>query len=106
MPKPFFGINGSGMHCHQSLTDSKTGENLFYDAEDEYGLSDLAKHFIAGQLAHARGMSAILAPLVEFVQTAGAGLRGARLRELGTDQSLGAHPRATDGARPVGSDAH
>jgi glutamine synthetase len=64
MPKPFFGINGSGMHCHQSLTDSKTGENLFYDAEDEYGLSDLAKHFIAGQLAHARGMSAILAPLV------------------------------------------
>jgi glutamine synthetase len=64
MPKPFFGMNGSGMHCHQSLADAKTGENLFHDAEDEYGLSDLAKHFIAGQLAHARGMSAILAPLV------------------------------------------
>lgn len=64
MPKPFFGINGSGMHCHQSLADIRTGENLFHDADDEYGLSDLAKHFIAGQLAHARGMSAILAPLV------------------------------------------
>jgi glutamine synthetase len=64
MPKPFFGINGSGMHCHQSLSDADTGENLFHDTSDEYGLSDLAKHFIAGQLAHARGMSAILAPLV------------------------------------------
>jgi glutamine synthetase len=64
MPKPFFGINGSGMHCHQSLADARTGENLFFDQSDEYGLSDLAKHFIAGQLAHARGMSAILAPLV------------------------------------------
>jgi len=64
MPKPFFGINGSGMHCHQSLADARTGENLFHDEEDEYGLSELARHFIAGQLAHARGMSAILAPLV------------------------------------------
>jgi len=50
MPKPFFGINGSGMHCHQSLADARTGENLFHDQTDEYGLSDLAKHFIAGQL--------------------------------------------------------
>ena len=64
MPKPFFGINGSGMHCHQSLADLNTGENRFYDANDEYGLSDLAKHFIAGQLQHARGMSAVLSPLV------------------------------------------
>jgi glutamine synthetase len=64
MPKPFFGINGSGMHCHQSLADAQTGENLFHDPNDEYGLSELAQHFIAGQLAHARGMSAILAPLV------------------------------------------
>ena len=64
MPKPFYGINGSGMHTHQSLADVKTGKNLFYDPNDEYGLSDLAKYFIAGQLAHARGMCAILAPLV------------------------------------------
>jgi glutamine synthetase len=64
MPKPFFGINGSGMHCHLSLADAGTGENLFYDADDEYGLSDIAKQFIAGLLEHARGMSAVLAPLV------------------------------------------
>ena len=64
MPKPLFGINGSGMHCHQSLADVESGVNRFFDAGDEYGLSDLARHFIAGQLAHARGMSAILAPLV------------------------------------------
>ena len=64
MPKPFFGINGSGMHCHQSLAHSGTGENAFFDGSDEYGLSEVAKHFIAGQLEHARGMAAILAPLV------------------------------------------
>ena len=64
MPKPFFGINGSGMHTHQSLADIESGQNLFHDAQDEYGLSSLAKHFIAGQLHHARGMSAVLAPLV------------------------------------------
>ena len=64
MPKPFYGINGSGMHTHQSLADVSTGENLFYSPDDEYGLSELAKHYIAGQLHHARGMSAILAPLV------------------------------------------
>jgi len=52
------------MHVHQSLADASTGDNLFYDGEDQYGLSTLAKHFIAGQLAHARGMSAVLAPLV------------------------------------------
>jgi glutamine synthetase len=64
MPKPFFGINGSGMHTHQSLADVSTGRNVFHEPEDEYGLSTVARHFIAGQLAHARGMSAILAPLV------------------------------------------
>ena len=64
MPKPIFGINGSGMHVHQSLASVDTGENAFYDPNDEYGLSDVAKHFIAGQLYHARGMSAVLAPLV------------------------------------------
>jgi glutamine synthetase len=64
MPKPIFGVNGSGMHCHQSLFKMDSNENAFYDAGDEYGLSDLAKHFIAGQLAHARGMTPILASLV------------------------------------------
>jgi glutamine synthetase len=64
MPKPIFGINGSGMHTHMSLSDPNSGQNLFADSSDEYGLSDLAKRFAAGVLAHARGMSAVLAPLV------------------------------------------
>lgn len=61
MPKPIFGVNGSGMHTHQSMF-SKEGENLFFSAEDDNHLSDLAYQFLAGQLKHARGMSAILAP--------------------------------------------
>jgi glutamine synthetase len=63
MPKPIFGINGSGMHCHQSLFDAK-GNNLFFDAQDEYHLSQLAYGFIAGQLSHARALSAVVAPTV------------------------------------------
>jgi glutamine synthetase len=64
MPKPIAGINGSGMHVHQSLVRRDTGENAFADNQDEYGLSATARQFIAGQLAHARGMCAVLAPLV------------------------------------------
>lgn len=64
MPKPIRGIAGSGMHVHQSLARQDTGENAFADAEDPYGISKLARQFIAGQLKHARAMSAILAPLV------------------------------------------
>jgi glutamine synthetase len=64
MPKPVYGINGSGMHINQSLFDIKTGRNAFYDPREEHGLSRLARWFVAGQLNHARGMSAILAPLV------------------------------------------
>jgi glutamine synthetase len=63
MPKPIFGINGSGMHCHQSIF-SVDGENLFFDPNDEFHLSKLAYGFIAGQLAHARAMSAVVAPTV------------------------------------------
>jgi glutamine synthetase len=63
MPKPIFGINGSGMHTHQSLS-SLDGQNLFFDAKDEFKLSALAYHYLAGQLKHARSMSAILAPTV------------------------------------------
>jgi len=64
MPKPIAGINGSGMHVHQSLAHKSTNKNAFADASDPYGLSPLAKHFIAGQIAHARGMCAVLSPLV------------------------------------------
>ncbi|HUH96869.1 MAG TPA: type I glutamate--ammonia ligase [Anaerolineales bacterium] len=64
MPKPVFGINGSGMHCHQSLFDKKSGTNLFFDANDEAHLSRTAYSFIAGQLAHARALAAVVAPTV------------------------------------------
>ncbi len=64
MPKPITGINGSGMHTHQSLADLHTGQNVFASATGRYGLSEVALNFVAGQLAHARGFSAIVAPLV------------------------------------------
>ncbi len=64
MPKPVYGINGSGMHCHQSLFDIKTGNNLFFDAKDEAHLSPLAYSFIAGQLEHARALAGVVAPTV------------------------------------------
>ncbi len=64
MPKPIAEINGSGMHTHQSLFHTESNENAFVDPEDRYGLSEIAKYFIGGQLHHARGMCAILAPLV------------------------------------------
>ena len=63
MPKPIFGINGSGMHVHQSLFD-KDGKNLFYDRADSFRLSSIAYEFMAGQLEHARAMAAVVAPTV------------------------------------------
>ncbi|OIO27139.1 type I glutamate--ammonia ligase [Candidatus Micrarchaeota archaeon CG1_02_55_22] len=62
MPKPIYGINGSGMHVHQSLW--RGGENAFYDDGDEHNLSPVAKHYIAGQLSHARGLAGVVAPTV------------------------------------------
>ncbi|MCC7431058.1 type I glutamate--ammonia ligase [bacterium] len=64
MPKPIGGINGSGMHVHQSFYDPKTNKNIFYDSNDKYHLSDFAKHFIAGQLEHIKAMNAIMNPTV------------------------------------------
>lgn len=62
MPKPLFGVNGSGMHCHQSLFQGNA--NAFYDESDELGLSDTARHYMAGILEHARAMAAITNPTV------------------------------------------
>ncbi len=64
MPKPIAGINGSGMHVHQSLAATGDGANRFVDSEDEFGLSNIARQFIAGQLVHARGFAAVVAPTV------------------------------------------
>ncbi len=58
MPKPFSGINGSGMHCHMSLW--KDGKNVFYDENDEACISHIMKKWIAGQLKHAKAMCAVL----------------------------------------------
>ncbi|PYP18774.1 MAG: type I glutamate--ammonia ligase [Gemmatimonadetes bacterium] len=62
MPKPIFGINGSGMHTHQSLF--KGGKNAFHDPKGKWELSDVAVRYIAGLLKHARGFCAITNPLV------------------------------------------
>jgi len=65
LPKPFFGVNGSGMHTHQQLFRLSDGASAFTSAADtQYGLSDIARHFIAGQIVHAAGMCAFLSPLV------------------------------------------
>lgn len=63
MPKPVFGINGSGMHVHQSILDPD-GESLFYDPQGHFKLSRLAHYFIAGQLKHAKALAAVVAPTV------------------------------------------
>ena len=63
MPKPVFGINGSGMHCHQSIFDLD-GNNLFYDKDDPIKLSSLAYQYIGGVLNHARALTAVVAPTV------------------------------------------
>ncbi|MFC1556767.1 glutamine synthetase family protein [candidate division KSB1 bacterium] len=57
MPKPIFGVNGSGMHTHQSLFTN--GQNSFFDKNDEYHLSDAAKGYIAGILRHCREFTSI-----------------------------------------------
>ncbi len=62
MPKPLFGENGSGMHTHQSLFTG--GRNSFFDGDDTWHLSETGKAFIAGQLRHAREVSAIFAQWV------------------------------------------
>ncbi len=68
MPKPVEGINGSGMHVHQSFYNLGDGSNAFVDTSDPYGLSKIARQFIAGQLHHARGMCAVFAPIINSYQ--------------------------------------
>ena len=63
MPKPRADAAGSGMHTHQVLVD-RAGRSVFDDAADPYGLSTVARAFLAGQLEHAPGMCALVAPVV------------------------------------------
>lgn len=71
MPRPSASLPGSGMHTHQSLHDKATSLNVFVNQEDEYGMSETARYFLAGQLCHARAMCAILAPLVNSYKRLG-----------------------------------
>jgi glutamine synthetase len=62
MPKPIFGINGSGMHVHLSLF--KDGRNIFYDPAAKNQISQIAQYFIGGVLKHVKGITAITNPLI------------------------------------------
>lgn len=66
MAKPITGVNGTGMHVHQSFASLQTGENIFYDgdARNQYGLSKTALSFIAGQLEHIKAINAITNPTI------------------------------------------
>ena len=103
MPKPLFGENGSGMHTHQSLF--KDGRNAFYDADDQYFLSDVGKAFIAGQLKHAREICSIFAQWVNSYKRLVPGLRGAGLRRVVAPQPLRARARPALPPRQGAGDA-
>ncbi len=62
MPKPMFGVNGSGMHTHQSLFRKE--KNAFFDSKDKLHLSNIAKYFMAGQLTHVREFCSVIAQWV------------------------------------------
>lgn len=74
MPKPIAGVAGSGMHIHQMLYDAFNGTNCLSDSSADYGLSTIGRSFLAGQLHHARGICAVLAPLVNSYKRLVAGL--------------------------------
>jgi glutamine synthetase len=111
MPKPLYGVNGSGMHCHQSLFDRKN-KNLFYSLTDDYHFSKLAYGFIAGQLEHARALCAVTSPSINSYKRLVSGYeapvsicwaqtnRSALIRlpryNLGQDQSIRAELRCPD----------
>ena len=76
MPKPLYDEAGSGMHYNVSLF--KDGKNVFYDENDEYGLSEEMKYFMAGLLDHARGYTAICNPLVNSYKRLSAGFEAPR----------------------------
>lgn len=64
MGRPTTDGGGSGYHIHLSLSDPETKKNLFDDPNGEFGMSELMRYFLGGQMAHAKGMSALLAPTI------------------------------------------
>ena len=90
MPKPLFGDNGSGMHTHQSLW--KEGTPLMADKSGYAGLSQLARAYVGGLLAHAPALLAFCAPTTNSYRRLVPGLRGAGQPRLLAAQPLGLHP--------------
>lgn len=78
MPKPVYGVAGSGMHLNMSLF--KDGRNVFYDEEGQRQLSKTARSFIAGLLRHADGFTALTNPLVNSYKRLGAGYEAPRYK--------------------------
>lgn len=100
LPKPFYAINGSGMHTHQMLVRQNDGSNAFADVTNTgYGLSTLGQHFIAGQLEHAPGMCAVVAPLVNSYKRLVPGFEAPVMISWGrvNREALVRVPRATPG---------
>lgn len=64
MAKPISDKSGSGAHFHHSLYDKETGANVLYNPADKYGMSDVMKHFIAGELAHSAAICAFANPTI------------------------------------------
>ena len=110
MPKPLFGDNGSGMHCHQSLWKGDTP--LFFDANGYALISETARHYIGGLIAHAPALLAICAPTTNSYRRLVPGFEAPvnLMYSAGTarhlpDSGLFQHPkskRVDSGARPVG----
>jgi glutamine synthetase len=100
LPKPFYGVNGSGMHTHQVLVRAEDGSNAFADpANASYGLSLLGQRFIAGQLDHAPGICAVVAPLVNSYKRLVPGYEAPVMISWGrvNREALVRVPRATPG---------
>ena len=88
MPKPIYGINGSGMHTHMSLFTGNA--NIFYDAKAERQLSEVCLHYIGGILRHAKGFCAITNPLVNSYKRLVPGLRSADQHRVVREESQSA----------------
>ena len=100
MPKPLFGDNGSGMHCHQSLW--KDGVPLFYDELGYGGLSDMARWYVGGLLHHAPSLLAFTNPTVNSYHRLVPGYEAPVNLVYSRPQPLGLHPHPGDGHQPQG----